>query len=123
MADPTSVTSESSQQPRSTSFVLFLVIVAQSITFLSLSFAQGFLPFYLTKELGVGDNESLALWIGATSAVGPLMVVLWSPLWGVLSDRFGQKPMMVRALVGSGRVQRELADNSTPPPRTPGNSW
>jgi DHA1 family multidrug resistance protein-like MFS transporter len=102
VADPTSVTSESSQQPRSTSFVLFLVIVAQSITFLSLSFAQGFLPFYLTKELGVGDNESLALWIGATSAVGPLMVVLWSPLWGVLSDRFGQKPMMVRALVGSG---------------------
>ena len=94
--------SASPERSRSTSFVLFLVIVAQSITFLSLSFAQGFLPFYLTQDLGVPDGEPLALWIGATSAVGPLMVVLWSPLWGVLSDRFGQKPMMVRALVGSG---------------------
>jgi DHA1 family multidrug resistance protein-like MFS transporter len=102
VAESNSTSSESTQQPRSTSFVLFLVIVAQSITFLSLSFAQGFLPFYLTQDLGVEDDESLALWIGATSAVGPLMVVLWSPLWGVLSDRFGQKPMMVRALVGSG---------------------
>jgi MFS transporter, DHA1 family, multidrug resistance protein len=102
VAEPAQQSSESPEQPRSTSFALVLVIVAQSITFLSLSFAQGFLPFYLTQDLGVSGGESLALWIGATSAVGPLMVVLWSPLWGVLSDRFGQKPMMVRALVGSG---------------------
>ncbi len=102
MAESLQPSSASPEQSRSTSFVLFLVIVAQSITFLSLSFAQGFLPFYLTQDLGVPDGEPLALWIGATSAVGPLMVVLWSPLWGVLSDRFGQKPMMVRALVGSG---------------------
>ena len=81
---------------------LTLVIIAQSITFLSLSFAQGFLPFYLTRELGVDAGESLPLWIGATTAVGPLMVVVWSPLWGVLADKYGQKPMMVRALVGSG---------------------
>lgn len=89
-------------QPRSTGLALALVIVAQSITFLSLSFAQGFLPFYLTRDLGVASDESLPLWIGTLSAVGPLMVVVWSPLWGVLADRFGQKPMMVRALVGSG---------------------
>lgn len=96
-----STTGDRSAGAQQNSLALTLVIIAQSITFLSLSFAQGFLPFYLTRDLGVG-NESLTAWVGATNAVGPLMVVLWSPLWGVLADRFGQKPMMVRALLGSG---------------------
>ncbi|MFN0074502.1 MAG: MFS transporter [Chloroflexota bacterium] len=102
MTEAAAPKSQPSDPPRSSGFVLALVIIAQSITFLSLSFAQGFLPFYLTQDLGVSDGEALPLWIGATTAMAPLMVVLWSPLWGVLSDRFGQKPMMVRALVGSG---------------------
>ena len=93
MAEPAQQSSESSKQPRSTSFALVLVIAAQSITFLSLSFAQGFLPFYLTQDLGVSSGESLALWIGATSAVGrswwfvePALGCALGPVWPEADD-------------------------------------
>ncbi len=60
-----------------------------------------FLPLYL-KDLGVTDTAALTLWSGIIFGITPLMSAISSPLWGVLGDRLGPKPMMNRAQVLGG---------------------
>ena len=56
-----------------------------------------FLPFYL-GDLGV-DADGQAFWASAIAAGGALTSVVAAPLWGVLADRVGRKPMVIRALL------------------------
>jgi DHA1 family multidrug resistance protein-like MFS transporter len=63
----------------------------------AMNFWVPFLPLYV-KELGVESDARALFWAGlATSAVGFARFV-GGPIWGVLSDRFGRKLMLVRAL-------------------------
>lgn len=79
-----------------------LILVGQAITFVTLFFSQSFLPFFLQDELGISDPTSLAWWVGISTAAAPVLLVVFNPLWGVMADRVGQKPMLLRALFGSG---------------------
>lgn len=55
-----------------------------------------FLPFFL-EDLGADSFSSQALWSGAINAGGALVMVASAPLWGMVADRFGRKPMVLRA--------------------------
>jgi DHA1 family multidrug resistance protein-like MFS transporter len=68
------------------------------VVFTGFAFVIPFLPLYV-RQLGVEDDESVALWGGVLIGVAPLLAGLLAPVWGRLGDRFGQKPMAVRALV------------------------
>ncbi|MFC5649706.1 MFS transporter [Paenibacillus solisilvae] len=54
-----------------------------------------FLPIFLHDQLGVQDH--LETWTGVTFAVTFLASALIAPFWGSLADRYGRKPMMIRA--------------------------
>jgi MFS transporter, DHA1 family, multidrug resistance protein len=41
-------------------------------------------------------------WVGVAVGISPLLTALTGPIWGVLSDRVGQKRMIQRALVAIG---------------------
>jgi MFS transporter, DHA1 family, multidrug resistance protein len=74
---------------------------AQVTAIFGFSFAFPFLPVYL-RQLGVHDPSQLALWSGVAGGASGAALAVMSPIWGVLADRYGRRPMLLRAMVGAG---------------------
>jgi DHA1 family multidrug resistance protein-like MFS transporter len=64
------------------------------------SFAFPFLSIFISHDLGVHQGRDLDLWTAATASVSGLSMAIASPIWGVLGDRYGRKPMLLRSMVG-----------------------
>src|SRR5450759_4031378 len=64
------------------------------------SFAFPFLSIFISQDLGVHPGRDLDLWTAAAGSVSGLSMAIASPIWGVLGDRLGRKPMLVRSMVG-----------------------
>jgi MFS family permease len=64
------------------------------------SFAFPFLPIFLHHDLGVASGRDLDLWTAAAASASGLSMAVASPIWGVLGDRFGRKPMLLRSMLG-----------------------
>jgi DHA1 family multidrug resistance protein-like MFS transporter len=79
---------------RSTLFVMF---VAQLFSIVGFAFVLPFIPFYI-REIGVTDEKLVPVWAGILGAAGSLTMTIFSPIWGWLSDRYGRKPMVERAM-------------------------
>ena len=45
-------------------------------------------------------GRELDLWTAAAASVSGLSMAVASPIWGVLGDRFGRKPMLLRSMLG-----------------------
>ncbi len=71
---------------------------------LGIGFALPFMAIYMARDLGVHDSHRLAFWVGLAPAALGLSLAIASPIWGVAADRFGRKPMLVRALFGAALV-------------------
>jgi len=78
---------------------LYTVWSAQFIAAVGLNLVVPFLPLYL-RELGVDGDRSLKIWSGVVYAAPFLVSALMQPLWGILGDRVGRKPMIARAMLG-----------------------
>ena len=72
--------------------------IAELIALMGMSLVMPFLPLYLA-ELGVADRQA-KLWAGWVGGANFLCAALVAPVWGAIADRFGRKPMAVRALLG-----------------------
>jgi MFS family permease len=72
-----------------------------------------FLPLYV-QELGVHDMKEAALWAAFIFAANHIMIALVSPLWGKLSDIYGQKKMMIRSGIGMAVVIAAMGLVHTP---------
>jgi DHA1 family multidrug resistance protein-like MFS transporter len=64
------------------------------------SFAFPFLSIFISKDLGVPQGRELDLWTAAIASVSGLSMAIASPIWGVMGDRFGRKPMLLRSMIG-----------------------
>jgi MFS family permease len=58
-----------------------------------------FLPIYV-RELGASTDAAVLRWSGIAFGATFLIAALTAPLWGALGDRFGRKPMLIRASLG-----------------------
>ena len=76
--------------------------LAEFTAILGFSFAFPFLPLFLHRELHIPSGPQLAFWSGISAGATGFALALTSPIWGRLADRFGRKPMLVRAMVGGG---------------------
>ena len=45
-------------------------------------------------------GRDLDLWTAGTASASGLAMAIASPIWGVLGDRYGRKPMLIRSMVG-----------------------
>jgi MFS transporter, DHA1 family, multidrug resistance protein len=64
------------------------------------SFAFPFLSIFISQDLGVPQGRDLDLWTAAIASASGLSMAIASPIWGVMGDRFGRKPMLLRSMVG-----------------------
>jgi MFS transporter, DHA1 family, multidrug resistance protein len=76
--------------------------LAEFTAILGFSFAFPFLPLFLHRELGIVSQSSLAFWSGIVAGASGISMAVASPVWGWLADRFGRRPMLIRAMVGGG---------------------
>ncbi|MGE0599361.1 MAG: MFS transporter [Dehalococcoidia bacterium] len=67
-------------------------------------FVFPFIPFYIKDELGVSGESKIAFYTSLTASATGLSLTITAPIWGSLADRYGRKPMFIRALVGAGIV-------------------
>ena len=61
------------------------------------------LPLYI-EEMGVHDVAEIAEWSGVAYGVTFILMAIFSPIWGKAADRYGRKPMLLRASMGMALV-------------------
>jgi DHA1 family multidrug resistance protein-like MFS transporter len=75
---------------------LFVLWICQVLSLMGFNFALPFMPLYI-QEMGITDPETLRIWSGLLMAGSGVSLAIMMPIWGFLSDRFGRKPMTLRA--------------------------
>ncbi len=80
---------------------LYIVVASQTAVLVGFGIATPFLPFFI-QDLGVTDFAQVAMWTGLINSAPPLAQAAAAPFWGMLADRYGRKPMLVRSLLGGG---------------------
>ena len=83
------------------------------LTIIGFSLRAPFLPFYI-EDLGATSLDAQALWAGVINAGGALVMAISAPLWGIVADRYGRKPMVLRAMF-AGSVTIGLMSLATSP--------
>jgi MFS family permease len=68
-------------------------------TIVAMTLLLPFLPLYV-EQLGVHDPAAIVQWSGVAFGATFFSAALVAPLWGRLADRYGRKPMLVRASLG-----------------------
>ncbi|HLZ25938.1 MAG TPA: MFS transporter [Chloroflexota bacterium] len=77
----------------------WICAATQFFTLVGFGLGLPFLPMYV-QALGVTQRAEVAVWSGVLSGSAALTMAVLAPIWGVLSDRYGRKPMLVRAMLG-----------------------
>ena len=82
---------------------LYTIFIAELIVIMGFSFVVPFLPLYI-QETGNFTTAEAAFWAGIAASSASMAMFLSSPIWGILADRWGRKPMVLRAMFGGGIV-------------------
>ncbi|UQZ81177.1 Tetracycline resistance protein, class B [Paenibacillus konkukensis] len=61
------------------------------------------LPLFI-KQLGVEDASSIAQYSGIAFGVTYMISAVFSPVWGLAADKYGRKPMLLRASLGMALI-------------------
>jgi len=83
-----------------TLYILFFAQVMVSVGFSSI---YPFLPLYV-EQLGSNTRMSIELLAGLIYSVQALTMMIASPIWGAVADRFGRKLMVVRSMYGGAII-------------------
>ncbi|MBI4303354.1 MAG: MFS transporter, partial [Chloroflexi bacterium] len=62
-----------------------------------------FLPLFV-QQMGEFSNREAAFWSGVVIGASGIAMFISAPLWGVMADRWGRKPMLLRSLFGAAIV-------------------
>lgn len=63
-----------------------------------------FIPLFIKGELGVVNEGELAFAVSAFNFFGTMGYAIFNPVWGVLADKFGVKPMLLRGTFITGLI-------------------
>ena len=80
---------------------LWAMVTVQLIMSLSFTILSPILPLFL-PEVGVTSITAIDLWSGSLASVTSFIAAFAAPIWGRLSDRYGRKPMVLRAAAAIG---------------------
>ncbi len=95
---PASSTSTSTSWRRNLYAIWFVELVA----IVGFTVVLPLLPLYI-RELGVQGEREVRIWAGIVFSAQAVTMAVFGPIWGALSDRYGRKVMVERAMF-SGAV-------------------
>lgn len=75
--------------------------VAEVVAIIGFHAVQPFLPYYI-QEFDMASRAEALVWAGRMGTAAGLAMAVSSPIWGMMADRFGRKPMVVRSMIGGG---------------------
>jgi DHA1 family multidrug resistance protein-like MFS transporter len=87
---------------------LYAIFIGQLFVMMGFNFASPFLPLFI-QQLGNYSNEQAAFWSGIATAGLGIAMFFSAPLWGIVADRWGRKPMVLRAQFCSAFILGGLA--------------
>jgi DHA1 family multidrug resistance protein-like MFS transporter len=87
---------------------LYIMFFAQLMTAVGFSSIFPFLPLYVA-ELGSSTGTSIELLSGLIFSAQAFTMMLASPIWGMLADRYGRKLMVVRSTIGGSVLLLAMA--------------
>lgn len=79
---------------------LVFVLVTLFLDVIGIGLSSPVLPKLITQA--VGDVSTAAYYFGAVTTAFALMLFIFSPIQGALSDQFGRKPVLLLSLLGTG---------------------
>uniref|UniRef100_UPI0018C53654 MFS transporter n=1 Tax=Pectinatus frisingensis TaxID=865 RepID=UPI0018C53654 len=90
---------------------LAICCCASFIVSVGMSQMAPILPLYI-ESLGINNFQEIERWSGIIFSCNFISLAIFSPIWGRLSDKYGRKPMTLRAslwlgiiMVGMGLAQ------------------
>jgi MFS transporter, DHA1 family, multidrug resistance protein len=89
------------KQEQSWQKTLWILFGAQLGTAIGFSTINPFLPLYLSG-LSNPRHAAVATLSGLVYSSQAFAMMVASPVWGSIADRFGRKPMVIRAMLGGG---------------------
>ena len=92
---------------------LWLCCLACFIISIGMSQLAPILPLYL-QELGMDDGNEIARWSGLIFGANFVTLAIASPIWGRISDRYGRKPMVLRASLWLGIIMFGMGMAASP---------
>ncbi len=92
---------------------LVAIWFCQFLSLMGFFFAMPFAPFYL-QELGITDPVELKVWVSLFAVASPLAFAIFAPIWGYISDRYGRRPMLLRATLGAAVVLTLMGTAQSP---------
>ncbi|MFW5698823.1 MAG: MFS transporter [Planctomycetota bacterium] len=88
---------------------LITVWSAQLLIMTAFGFALPFVAYYIQDDMGITDQAEVRHWVALFEAAAPLTMMVFTPIWGMLADRYGRKAMLVRANIGGAVVLGGMA--------------
>lgn len=82
---------------------LAIMFVAQLLTAVGFSIIFPFLPLYIA-DLGTTTGLSIEFWSGMVFSSQAITMMIASPIWGTIADRYGRKLMVERAMFGGAVI-------------------
>ena len=79
---------------------LYAIVIAEFIVLIGFQFISPFISLFI-QELGGYTPREAAFWAGIASGLSGMAMFLSAPLWGMVADRWGRKPMLLRAQFGA----------------------
>lgn len=92
---------------------LYAIWFAEFLAIAGFSTATPIIPFFL-QDLGITDPADLKLWVGLCHTPAAITLAVFAPIWGKLSDVYGRKPMLLRAMFGGTLVMGLLGLSTSP---------
>ena len=88
---------------------LYALWIGQFLSIMGFMFIIPFMPPFIRDELGVVGEPEVARWSGIVLSAAGFSMMVFSPVWGVLADRYGRKPMILRSMYGGTVVLALMA--------------
>jgi DHA1 family multidrug resistance protein-like MFS transporter len=86
---------------------------AELVAIVGFAVAIPILPLYV-RELGVQGERQIRLWSGVIISAQAVTMAIFGPIWGALSDRFGRKLMVERAMFAGAVIMTLMGFAQSP---------
>ncbi|MDR1932166.1 MAG: MFS transporter [Spirochaetales bacterium] len=91
----------------------YAILAAELLAIAGFGTSTPIIPLFL-QDLGVTEQASLNMWVGAVNFASSFSLALMAPIWGRLADSYGRKSMLLRAMAGGSLVIFLIGFTTTP---------